>query len=320
MRLEIVPKKGASSQVKNSLPEGFPWSDYDASVYRPMQGRIQISMPYLGPPLNANRLWVRKACGPRTHPEWNAENKTWEIARIHYARISNALIIRYGAIMRFEDYDGTEKCDLRCQNAEGEECVCSCLGQNHGINSDYYEGGEEYSYDASQWRKIGFTTLRGQSRTILKMYPLTVDEFKPIEDRKSEGFRQYSYDVRYSSTYGECPMCQIEARLITDHCHWHGWIRGKICQFCNLSLTLKTQGDRLEEIAGFIKVSAKRNYYAQVPEELAQIARCPDCYKKSLEMAKEQLEREGHSVTIASPSVPRLRRIKPANASGMRPE
>jgi hypothetical protein len=43
----------------------------------------------------------------------------------------------------------TEKCDTRCREAEGAECVCSCGGQYHGGDNTYTRG----------WRLVGTTTL-----------------------------------------------------------------------------------------------------------------------------------------------------------------
>lgn len=38
-------------------------------------------------------------------------------------------------------------------------------------------------------------------------------------------------------TYGTCPLCNVPGeRLVTDHCHTHGWIRGQVCEGCNQRL------------------------------------------------------------------------------------
>lgn len=34
--------------------------------------------------------------------------------------------------------------------------------------------------------------------------------------------------------HGRCPVCRRDGeRLITDHCHAHGWVRGPACEGCN---------------------------------------------------------------------------------------
>lgn len=36
--------------------------------------------------------------------------------------------------------------------------------------------------------------------------------------------------------YGPCELCGREARLIAEHCHAHGLIRGRACESCNQML------------------------------------------------------------------------------------
>jgi hypothetical protein len=39
---------------------------------------------------------------------------------------------RFGQVDVFLDYRDTEPCDERCRDAGDDDCVCSCLGRNHG--------------------------------------------------------------------------------------------------------------------------------------------------------------------------------------------
>lgn len=88
--------------------------------------------------------------------------------------------------------------------------------------------------------------------------------------------------------YGTCPLClEPGKRLITDHCHAHGWIRGQICESCNQSLWHgerrwsmpdllrgvcwhRHRSDETRERcwAAFRKANARR---------IEHFRRCPDC-------------------------------------------
>lgn len=97
-------------------------------VWRPLEGRLVIKMPYS----TTNRSWLKEVLGARIRPEWNKELKRWEIARNHFGPVIEALADRLGKIDVYMDFRQVERCDTRCRNARGRECTCSCLGKHHG--------------------------------------------------------------------------------------------------------------------------------------------------------------------------------------------
>jgi hypothetical protein len=47
-------------------------------------------------------------------------------------RVIDALVEDMGSVEVWQDYSVTEKCDMRCREARGDWCECSCTGLHHG--------------------------------------------------------------------------------------------------------------------------------------------------------------------------------------------
>jgi len=61
-----------------------------------------------------------------------------------------------------------------------------------------------------------------KERRLKYEYGLTVDDFnKMLEDSE-----------------GKCAICERESKLVIDHCHSSGKVRGLLCQTCNKGLGL----------------------------------------------------------------------------------
>lgn len=107
--------------------------------------RLHLRMPYRD---GSNRTWLHDTLGTRIRPEWNREQKRWEIARPHLMVLAHALADRFGAVDVFMEFNTAERCDRRCREAEGDDCECSCLGS-------YHAGG----LWGGDWIEVGETTL-----------------------------------------------------------------------------------------------------------------------------------------------------------------
>lgn len=70
------------------------------------------------------------------------------MARSHLFTLVPALALKYGVVNIEIDFKTTVKCDKRCRDAQGMECVCQCLGENH-------KGGSLLT----GWFEVGETTL-----------------------------------------------------------------------------------------------------------------------------------------------------------------
>lgn len=117
-----------------------------AMVYRSHgRDRLWVRMPYA----SGNRAWIHEICGSRTRPEWEAQpTSAWRIARPHFRRVVDALVERFGEVDVYVDISARDRCDTRCRDAEGDDCSCSCLGDNHG-GAAYWKN----------WIEVGETTL-----------------------------------------------------------------------------------------------------------------------------------------------------------------
>lgn len=115
-------------------------------VRRPARGRLEVHIPWRE---GGNRRLIKRICGTLTRPEWDGDRKRWMIARAHFTPLIEALKAEYGQVRVITAHCDAERCDVRCQKAEGAECVCSCGGQYHGGDNTYTRG----------WRLVGTTAL-----------------------------------------------------------------------------------------------------------------------------------------------------------------
>lgn len=116
-----------------------------ATVYRPVgTGRIRVRMPYQV----GNRAFIHRTLGSMVRPDWNRLENQWEIARQHMRDVVEALAERFGVVEVTIDFRSTSRCDIRCRDAEGDDCDCQCLGENHG-GAAYWRS----------WQHVGETTL-----------------------------------------------------------------------------------------------------------------------------------------------------------------
>lgn len=83
-------------------------------------------------------------------PTWNEKHKCWELPKSWFNEFVNRCLERYGRVYIFQPYHLQEKCAPACQNAEGHECQCSCMGQYHGVGNDgtWFEVSETF---ATRW-------------------------------------------------------------------------------------------------------------------------------------------------------------------------
>lgn len=117
------------------------------TVYKPVRGKLEVHIPWLGYP---SKYWL-KDNGIRG--EWVAGGH-WRISRGKYWEIVSALAVRFGRVVVTVDGHKRRVCDIRCRNAQGGDCVCSCAGAHHGM-----------VFKGLKWVQIGETTLIGYDYT-----------------------------------------------------------------------------------------------------------------------------------------------------------
>lgn len=99
------------------------------AILRPVHGRIQVWTPYRP----GNRGLLREHLPPGC--QLAREGCVWTVARVHLRRMINACLDAWDAVRIVSDYRSVQKCDTRCVEALGTDCVCSCLGDNHGAGT-----------------------------------------------------------------------------------------------------------------------------------------------------------------------------------------
>ena len=97
-----------------------------------------------------NRALLNSA-GRGTNPEWDAEGHRWTVSRAAFGRVLAALLHEFPAVKVVTDGRTRNRCDIRCREAIGDECICQCAGRYHG--SRLIAAGE---------RIVGETTIVGQ--------------------------------------------------------------------------------------------------------------------------------------------------------------
>lgn len=97
----------------------------------------------------------------------------------------------------------------------------SCMGCHSAKGKAYYEKNKER------------TLKRQRARIIKKLYGITQEEF----------------EARSAAQGGLCAICKKLKRLVVDHDHATGRIRGLLCTPCNAALGIFGDGKELLKVA-----------------------------------------------------------------------
>lgn len=89
-----------------------------------------------------------------------------------------------------------------------------------------------------------------------KIYYQTHKQEIQKQNRKTKLLKRYNltpddYNKLFKKQHGKCAICGKKKKLIVDHCHQTGHVRGLICQGCNIGLG--HLGDTLQGLQNAIK-------------------------------------------------------------------
>lgn len=93
-----------------------------------------------------NRQWLQN--GRRSAPEWiGGSHAYWEMPKSWFNDFVDRTLHRYGKVYIIQPYREQEICARACQEAQGHECQCSCMGANHGAGNDgsWFEVSDTFS-------------------------------------------------------------------------------------------------------------------------------------------------------------------------------
>jgi hypothetical protein len=123
------------------------------AVYRPLSGRVVVHLPYR----EGNRDFLREA-GPGVRPGWDVVSRHWTVSRSAFMAIVDLLREEFGLVEVITDGSSTERCDTRCREATGDDCVCSCAGSQHGLQTlthgERVVGETTIVGTTSRWRRV----------------------------------------------------------------------------------------------------------------------------------------------------------------------
>jgi Recombination endonuclease VII len=71
--------------------------------------------------------------------------------------------------------------------------------------------------------------------------------------RRARFKAKYRLDEADVPSFGECPICLKEKKLVVDHCHTHGHVRGFICYNCNTLLGHIENEDKMSRVTEYLQ-------------------------------------------------------------------
>lgn len=93
-----------------------------------------------------------------------------------------------------------------------------------------------------------------KTRNFQKRYQANPEKFKAKERERYYGLTSEVYQMLVNQQKGHCLICGQKKKLVVDHCHASGKVRGLICQRCNIQVGWFETTSQLEiiRIANYI--------------------------------------------------------------------
>jgi hypothetical protein len=129
----------------NRLTLSYVWNQKQIPVALRRTGRgerLRVRLPYA----DDNRQWLQNE--RRIAALWSGGAKGyWELPKSWFNDFVDRALLRFGKIYIIQPYREQEICARACQEAQGHECQCSCMGANHGAGNDgsWFEVSDTFS-------------------------------------------------------------------------------------------------------------------------------------------------------------------------------
>lgn len=78
-------------------------------------------------------------------------------------------------------------------------------------------------------------------------------------NRRARYKYKYGLEEHEIKKYGECPLCLKEKKLVVDHCHTEGYVRGFICYSCNTLLGHIENEEKMQRIKNYLNYENKED-------------------------------------------------------------
>lgn len=113
----------------NTLKHALSQKTIPVIAYRRKEG-LRVRLPYS----DTNFDWLRN--GRHRRPHWHPIKRCWVLPKAWFQDTVQRAVEFYGSAYVLQQTRQRQTCAPKCQNAEGIDCECSCLGENHGIEAE----------------------------------------------------------------------------------------------------------------------------------------------------------------------------------------
>lgn len=107
-----------------------------------------------------NREWL---LGSGRRIQWLNDYKAWELPVSRFSELVRLALARYGSVYLIQAFRRLQKCAPACWKAEGPDCECSCMGENHGTGRALeYEVSDTFAFEWGK-RQLACRLLKRRS-------------------------------------------------------------------------------------------------------------------------------------------------------------
>lgn len=118
------------------------------------------------------------------------------------------------------------------RNRDGLHSYCRRCA-SRAKREHYHRNAEELRAKSAAYRKANPDAVKASRR---KHYLANRDKILIESTMRRYGLTREQYDDLTSRYGGICPICNRERKLVVDHDHRSGIVRGMLCQECNTRL------------------------------------------------------------------------------------
>ena len=112
----------------------------------------------------------------------------------------------------------------------------------------------EYYFNKARNKHKG--RCKSCDKTSVKIWRKKNPEAQSLINKRGRVKWAYGLCLDDVKEFGECPICLKEKRLVIDHCHNKGHVRGFICYSCNTLLGHIENKDKMARVQRYLEEKA----------------------------------------------------------------